>query len=1005
MELPSGTVTFLFTDLVGSTRLWQDNRGTMSDALAQHDELLRTSIERGAGHVVKHTGDGLLAAFATASAAVNASVDAQRAMASAEWPTSEPLTVRMGLHTGTAVRRDHDYFGVSLNRAARLMGVAHGGQIVCSQATAELSRDDLPDEIELRDLGEHRLRDLARPEMVSQVTARGLQTDFPPLTTHDLSPGNLPPLDALIGREQEIANVSAALETSRILTLLGPGGVGKTSVAVHAATRAASRFHDGAWLIELAGVPDAQALAPTVAEAIGVAGGGGKNPADALIGFLSTKSVLLVVDNCEHLIDAVAELAHRLSQACVDLVVLVTSRERLNVKGERVVPLAPLSVPATAADLDHASAASAVQLFVERATRVDPDFQLTTANVDAVAEACRRLDGLPLAIELAAAQVSMMSPAELARGLDRRFVTLAAGERATERHHESLRATIDWSVGLCTEPERQLLWRLAVFAGSWTRAAAEGACCGGMVEAPEVFDLLRRLVATSLVVAQPAEETRYRLLESIRAFAEEHLEEFGELESVRRRHAEWFCEHARQVAATARADGPAEAGRRLLPDHDNLLAAMTFAVEHDDADLALRILRHATDPAITSDRRLRIPVAAIRLASAASHPLLPFGLVRAAQDAAIRGLRAEAGRLCDEAVESATLLGDANAIVEELVAETRATVAYSNGNLPKAGAHQERAAIVAAANGRPESAARYLGSAATAHTMAGAPEEALDLAERGLALARSLGSSADLSHNLTALAGALVDSDRERASDYLRQSVELGAVSTVTVLVSARLGDWPLVLECVPGPLRYLRWNNDRPSLFGVLNVVARALAPQDPEAAARMDPHNPRRTIRALEVIEVTGRPYSASLPHYRYVIPTVQIGLDLPREELDRRIDIRTKQMLEGGFIEEVERIRPKLGITAAKALGYQQVVDYLDGLRDLNDTFMDIAQKTKRLARKQMGWFGRDPRIHWLQALNPALLDNAMAIIEHADAGAYDAIDAQADAYTQHHLGDLA
>ena len=194
-----------------------------------------------------------------------------------------------------------------------------------------------------------------------------------------------------------------------------------------------------------------------------------------------------------------------------------------------------------------------------------------------------------------------------------------------------------------------------------------------------------------------------------------------------------------------------------------------------------------------------------------------------------------------------------------------------------------------------------------------------------------------------------------------------------------------------------------RPILVGGSGLYARAAI--DPEAAARMDPHNPRRTIRALEVIEVTGRPYSASLPHYRYVIPTVQIGLDLPREELDRRIDIRTKQMLEGGFIEEVERIRPKLGITAAKALGYQQVVDYLDGLRDLNDTFMDIAQKTKRLARKQMGWFGRDPRIHWLQALNPALLDNAMAIIEHADAGAYDVIDAQADAYTQHHLGDLA
>lgn len=833
MELPSGTVTFLFTDLVGSTRLWQNDREAMSDALAQHDELLRKSIERAGGHVVKHTGDGLLAAFATASAAVTASVDAQRAMASAEWPTSEPFTVRMGLHTGTAVRRDGDYFGVSLSRAARLMGVAHGGQIVCSQATAELSRDELPEDIELYDLGGHRLRDLSRPEMVSQVTARGLPTDFPPLASQDLTSGNLPPPVALIGREQEIADVGAALESSRIVTLVGPGGVGKTSVAVHAATRVAWRFRDGAWLIELADVPDAQGLAPTVAEAIGVAGGGGKNPEDALIGFLSTKRVLLVVDNCEHLIDAVAELAHRLSQACVELILLVTSRERLNVKGERVVPLAPLSVPATTTDLVHAGAFSAVQLFVERATCVDPDFRLTTANVDAVAEVCRRLDGLPLAIELAAAQTSVMSPAELARGIDRRFVTLAAGARATERHHESLRATIDWSVKLCTEPERQLLWRLAVFAGSWTSAAAEGACCGGTVDAPEVFDLLRRLVAKSLVVAQPAEQTRYRLLESIRAFAEEHLERSGELEAVRRRHAEWFCEHARQVAAAAAADGPAVAGRRLLPEYDNLLAAMTFAVEHDDADLALRILRHATDPAITNDRRLRFPVAAVRLASAANHPLLPFGLARAAQDSAIRGLSAEADRLCDEAVESATRLGDSNAIVEELVAETRATVAYSNGNLREAGAHQERAAIVAAANGRPERAARYLGSAATAHTMAGAPQAALDLAERGLALARSLGSSADLGHNLTALAGALVDIDRERASDYLQQSVELGAVSTVTVLVGARLEDWPLVLECAPRPLRYLRWNNDRPSLFGVLNVVARALAAQDPEGAA----------------------------------------------------------------------------------------------------------------------------------------------------------------------------
>jgi predicted ATPase/class 3 adenylate cyclase len=842
-ELPSGTVTFLFTDIEGSTRLWEEHPDAMRDALACHDELLREAIEGHGGYVVKTTGDGFHAAFSAADAGVSAAIAAQRALEAATWGETGTLRIRIGLHTGVASVRDGDYFGSSLNRAARLMGVAHGGQVVCSQATTDLARDVLAEGVDFVDLGEHRLRDLTRAERVFQVSAPGLVGEFAALTSVDAFPGNLPlQVSSFIGRDRELVRVAKALGEARVVTLTGVGGVGKTRLALQAAAEVLPQFREGAWLVELAPVRDPDGVVGAFAAVFGVTARAGQTVEESLVEFLRTKQLLLVVDNCEHLLEAVADLVEVLERSCRGLSILATSREGLALDGERVVPVPSLGAPADDTSLEVAAGADAVRLFEDRAGAIDPDFALTRENAAAVVQICRRLDGVPLAIELAAARVATMNPAELARGLDRRFDTLAGGRRRAVQRHQTLRAAIDWSYELCTEPEQRLLARLAVFAGGCTRQAVEAVCGGEPLVASRVFDPLAALVARSLVVAERDHpETRYRLLETIREYGEERLAEHDETDTLRARHAEYYRDFARGTTGDLEGPHQVEAGRRFAAEHENLLNAMSFAVDRGDVDLALELLIASVTPAQVG-YSLQVPTEALGLDGAPEHPLYPYGLAIAASQAALRGDHVDAERLCEEALTAARRPGaDPDRIVEESVCRARQSMAFSAGAFHDAAQFAQEWAEIARATGRLASTASGLATAATWYTMTGHPDTALALATEGLAAARRLGAPSLIGLNLAALAGALADRDPDRAAALLHEDIERwdsldyeNAPEVINaVLISARIRDWPTALEIAPRAIRHLHWNGDRPQLAGILNILARVLAPNEPEAAA----------------------------------------------------------------------------------------------------------------------------------------------------------------------------
>ncbi len=592
-DLPTGTVTFLFTDLEGSTRLWEDLPDAMRGAMARHDEILREAVEKRGGVVVKTTGDGLHAAFARAHGAIAAAVDAQRRLAEEPWALPDPLRVRMGVHTGEADLREGDYFGTSVNRAARVSAAAHGGQIVVSHATEELARDHLPVEISLEDLGEHHLRDLARPERVFQVRAPGLAVDFPPLRSLDAFPGNLPARQtSFVGRDKELAKIAEALRSAPIVTLTGVGGVGKTRLAVQVAAEVLPHFPDGGWLSELAAADSPDALHQVVATALGVPSRSGMGMAESIVEFLRAKHLLLVLDNCEHLLDAAADLAERIVETCPEVRLLATSREGLAVDGEQVVPLRSLGLPGEGADAGAIEAADAVQLFIERARAAQPDFSISTADLDAVAEVCRRLDGIPLAIELAAARTVAMSPSEIAALLDERFRLLTGGRRSAVERHQTLRATVDWSYGLLDERERLVFDRLGVFAGTFDGAAATAVVTGEGIEPFDVLDALTGLVGKSMVVAERAGgTTRYFLLETLRQYAREQLDAAGGSDHWRRRHAEHYLAFARDVGPGLR--GPDEIAwrTRLMEEFDNVRVAVNWGLDRDEAEDALVAIR------------------------------------------------------------------------------------------------------------------------------------------------------------------------------------------------------------------------------------------------------------------------------------------------------------------------------------------------------------------------------------------------------------------------------
>jgi len=591
--LPTGTITFLFTDIEGSTELVQhlgDRR--YAGVLEEHRRLLRTAVEEGKGQEVDTYGDTFLVAFSRAKDALATAVAAQRAIASHSWSDCTVLRVRMGLHTGEPVSRTGDYIGLDVHRAARICAAGHGGQILLSQTTRELVVYDLPEGVSLRDLGEHRLKDLAYPRRLFQVEVADLPTDFPPLKTLSVLPNNLPiQLTSFIGREREKEEVKRMLSTTRLLTLVGIGGVGKTRLALEVAAEALGNFRDGVWLVELAPLADPILIPQALTSALGISEQPGRSLIAGLVDYVGTKSMLFLLDNCEHVVLTCAQLADTLLRACPNLRILATSREPLEIAGEAAWPVPSLSLPDPERGLllERLTEYEAVRLFVDRAMSALPSFTITTDNAHHVVQVCRQLDGIPLAIELAAARVRVLAVEQIAARLDDRFRLLTGGTRMSLPRHQTLRATMDWSYDLLSEEERSALRRLAVFVGGWTLEAAE-AICGGGVEARDVLDLLARLVQRSLVAPEDqTREIRYRMLETVRQYAREKMQESGEEAAIRDRHSQWYLALAERAEPELRGPEQTTWLARLDSDHDNFRAGTEWLIERGDTESALRL--------------------------------------------------------------------------------------------------------------------------------------------------------------------------------------------------------------------------------------------------------------------------------------------------------------------------------------------------------------------------------------------------------------------------------
>jgi predicted ATPase/class 3 adenylate cyclase/DNA-binding CsgD family transcriptional regulator len=594
-SLPAGTVTFLLSDIEGSTRLWQDEPETMARAVPEHYALLEEVVARHGGvrPVEQGEGDSIVAAFSRGSDAVAAALEIQRCVRTHEWPSAQVLRVRVALHTAEAQLRDEgNYFGLALSRCARLRELAHGGQTLMSRATHDLVVDRLPAGARLADRGVHRLRDLGRPEHVHELLDDDDPQEFPALRSLDTLPNNLPDqLTSFVGRVSELHEIRAALQSTRLLTLTGAGGCGKTRLALQTAADALDRHPDGSWWVELAPVLDPEQVGPAVAAALGVRPLPGQTALEATVSHLAGHRALIVLDNCEHVLEASAAVVEAVLRACPAVVVLATSRAALGVAGETSWRVPSLSLPAERAlePVEALAQSDAVRLFIERALKVRANFAITNDNAPAVAGICHALDGIPLAIELAAARVRLMAVEEIAAALTDRFRLLTGGTRSALPRQQTLRASVDWSYELLGEDERTLLRRLAVFTGGWTLDLAEEVTAGDGLERYTVLDLLSSLVDKSLVLVEDRERaTRYRLLETVRQYALDHLTQSPDAPALRDRHRDALLALAERVEPhLLSADQPLWLGTLAAED-----ANLTQALEHaarSDPDKALTL--------------------------------------------------------------------------------------------------------------------------------------------------------------------------------------------------------------------------------------------------------------------------------------------------------------------------------------------------------------------------------------------------------------------------------
>jgi predicted ATPase/class 3 adenylate cyclase len=596
-RLPTGPLTFLFTDVEGSTKLWERNPEAMSKALSHHDELIRNAVEANDGFIFKTVGDAFYVAFSAAAEAVQAAIDAQKSLLSEEWEETGPLKVRIALHTGTAEERGGDYFGPTLNRAARLLSAGHGGQVLLSLSTQELVGDQLPLGVELRDLGVRRLKDLFGPEHIFQLTAPDLPASFPPLKTLDVRLNNLPIQPTpLLGREREVAEIADLLRHAdvRLLTLTGTGGTGKTRLALQSAAELIDDFEDGVFLVALAPISDSELVASTVAGALSVSESAGRALKEDLREYLSTKELLLVLDNFEQVVDA-APLVGELLSGCPGLKVLATSRTLLRIYGEHEYAVSPLELPDPShlPPIETLRQYEAIRLFTERARAAKADFSLTNENAPAIAEICARLDGLPLAIELAAARIKLLSPQAMCSRLSNPLKFLTGGARDLPERQRTLRGAIAWSHALLNEGEQVLFARLSVFSGGCALEAVEAICDAVGDFLVDVLEGLSSLVDKSILRQEEGveEEPRFVLLETIREYARERLELSGEAAEIRRLHAEYFLALAEQGESKLREPEEVAWLERLDVEHDNMRAALSWTLQSEEAELGMRLAR------------------------------------------------------------------------------------------------------------------------------------------------------------------------------------------------------------------------------------------------------------------------------------------------------------------------------------------------------------------------------------------------------------------------------